>query len=1482
MISSVSEGASELAEQQGLRDRSLTSRGGATQGFRESYRSMMLGAAPGSVTARERINVARQKAEPTGFVGGMARGATTLGRAMINQPPTMAELRVAATQDQDIGALVKHYDQAARKVTSRGQQTPFLSPEENARNDTVSYQPLSEDEKAKLVFNHLAAIESGAQLQFARDHPILNLSGRVVGFVGPNAVGGGAAGLASRTLKAVIPGVTKLRRGIRAIGTFGAYDAAMQAQSIMAGGQDKFDFGRLAETSLTGSVAGRLTRNMGPRSAAILSQGAMSVPGVVHGVIDKGGEYGAGDFGMTLLEGAGQAVVAGLFHGLSPANAGRREAFKRAAEAARAEAPPTAPAEPALDSIIEKLTRPEPAPLSGEEMAVVERLHSEGKLPADALDLITTPPPRQMPESEPGVMDFPEVGRPGRPPAGIGTPGGMSRSERFARAESERRNRLKGREGSRPLEELAAKEYELAAPEREAKAAELATAETEARRTNEGMDLIEQMAVLTERNERPGAKEERAKAEETAQYETFLKRNKKTAGFRNPAGKKPKRGEAGGIRIPTLREIFLDPQAREARERGDYDATIVTAAAGAETIRNAIRKGSFGVLDPRAAPTDYMGRYRADAKRQILEKATAVEESAYEYKGLIDKVAGNDAAKRFRVQDYVFKWVDENIEPPKDFEKDISTEQLFEAADALKKFGKANLDLGEMLHAHGLIPTRRWKGTGPGGEVRDDYVQPYMSPQPELPADAQLVGGIEFFRNKGHYLPHIEATVAEMARKLPRPNALKRTIMAGQKGPMHDPKVRAHLGARHLTLKEYVQKKVVDPTIESTLDLMRREGGSLVDLLALERGQREGRVRGVRELPGAAENEKAIKRVQELDSEIKQWRQHLRKKDLSPQDRLDIHREIVAAIAERESQRSWTGEKGWIKLEGKQWGPFENDYVPKEDADQFLKSKEELHDWELLLRSLVSFYKGNRVGASLQQFLTDKVGNFLLMDQLGIPKLAYLKAQPEAMSAMLWKAFTPETLTGRWLRANLGEPSAEIREFWEIERSRGSAHGGATDITAADTAELRKMDAKIAEALSKGQGAKLLKTAKGIDAVAQFLHKIPGFSHLVKTRRALIDEADVLSAWLALKRKGIRGRGKLSSEDAFDYLSPFDYKTHSNLVQRFSHFDTFFRYQATVGRASMRGALGKASLYGVNVGAPLDAVIRKSGGGRLGQAALGARMGLNLATTPARYFLLLMGARAAAGKIAGVDMQQFEEFLDNKYSFLPDPIRWLVKQAHIPTGYTPLGRPDYIDLSRVIPWLSSIRRWLPQSEAKGISPQGPVMHNLARFGWETLNKNIVLGPAAQAFFNRSLTYDNTEPGFAPGKSAWPFLRLHIPDVVSRTVESAAKVANEVPSERSGSIVREVLSGFGITSGAVDVPPPFEKQMVRWFKDGVLSWREDVASGGREAYVLQPDTQEGVKAQAFLDILKGVPTGPYDAQRRMRSRIEHQMESAGLK
>lgn len=553
-------------------------------------------------------------------------------------------------------------------------------------------------------------------------------------------------------------------------------------------------------------------------------------------------------------------------------------------------------------------------------------------------------------------------------------------------------------------------------------------------------------------------------------------------------------------------------------------------------------------------------------------------------------------------------------------------------------------------------------------------------------------------------------------------------------------------------------------------------------------------------------------------------------------------------LARADQRFTETPTEGFVRLEGKEWGKYEGGYLDPAvwkaaRAERFQKTPV-----AQLFSTLIAKSKRALVVYTPVGWLRDTVGNMRKVTQLGLPTVPYLAEKVRAMSVAYGERARDET----------------DHAFFALKRS--SNMGTSADVAQGDSPGVARLRSRIKAAEETREGALPLKGALAIERVADKLGNLPGVKQIPKIRNALVDEADMLAAFRTAVKYGIDDSGPMSYQQAFDrVVKPlWDYGTLGPKIQTAASFASFLRWRAKTLQALGRAAVAKPDLYGVNIPEPFTPIIRANPTGKAAQAALVARATMRIALHASEWLVPMAGAQAAQLHQLGAKKADLDRYLDGKYSYLPEALRWFIKQTFIPftrnrTGFTGM------DGASLIPELEAVRYFLPSSETP--------------LAWQGAEKNLLGGAAAEIVAGRDYFGHNVPHGTTGERAQGAARSLgerFVPG--ARSIEALVSEL-QLPENERNVLLTVLQSVVGVPVTQVDEPGKFDPKIDDWIARGIVGWqtRDD---GSANLYVRQPATREGEQAKLYLDM--NPFTSKASLQRYLRRQRERQLERAGMR
>jgi hypothetical protein len=448
-----------------------------------------------------------------------------------------------------------------------------------------------------------------------------------------------------------------------------------------------------------------------------------------------------------------------------------------------------------------------------------------------------------------------------------------------------------------------------------------------------------------------------------------------------------------------------------------------------------------------------------------------------------------------------------------------------------------------------------------------------------------------------------------------------------------------------------------------------------------------------------------------------------------------------------------------------------------------------------------------------------------------------------------------------------------------LARLPSASIGGALDIPSVDVPRSQQLAGRIESAKRTGESVFPLKLAKAKAQASEYLGEKPGIRHLKKGRNALVDEADMLAAFRVAVKQGIEDSGPMTPDQAFEQVvRPMnDYAQLPEWVKKGSGFFSYLRWRAKVVQSTGTALERKPTFYGVKVPEPFSKAIEADPTSGKAQAALVGRGMMRLAVNASQWIAPLAGAQAAMLKRIGASKDDLDKYLDGKFDYLPESVRWLVKQTWIPTAKTELGRFVGVDASQVFPELA-VYRYLASN-----SRETP-------YGWQVLEKSITGGMLGEIVAGRDYQGHNVDRGPkipVIGLGAKQLLKPIAERVVPGMREVEAWLAeSDLPDNERSALRFFARSIAGVPVQTIDEPNKNRDQIISWLDRGVLDI-EERGDGSRNLYVRNPPSgaskalvQEYERARASIANPMFTNSSRFAIQQYLRRKVERTQERMG--
>lgn len=545
--------------------------------------------------------------------------------------------------------------------------------------------------------------------------------------------------------------------------------------------------------------------------------------------------------------------------------------------------------------------------------------------------------------------------------------------------------------------------------------------------------------------------------------------------------------------------------------------------------------------------------------------------------------------------------------------------------------------------------------------------------------------------------------------------------------------------------------------------------------------------------------------------------------------------------------------KGFIRLEGPEWSKrYEGGYLDPSvwktaRAERIVRSPT-----SQLLSTLISKSKRAMVVYTPYGWLRDTIGNMRKATQLGLPMWPYLEEKVKAVKP----AF------GEKARDPLDEAFFTLKAHANM--------GSSADVAAEDSPTIARLKSRIQKAKETKQGVVALYGTLGIEKAAQAVGKLPGVRKIPHIRNSLVDEADMLAAFRTAVKYGIDDSGPMTPEQAFDaVVRPlWDYGTLPRAVQATTPLFTYVRWRAKTIQSLGTAALAKPSLYGFTVPEPFTSIIRDNPPeSAAAQGSLAARATMRIALHAAEWVAPMVAAQQAQLASLGKTKKELDAYLDKKWEYLPDSVRWLMKQTYIPTSWKE-GVFDGLDGSTTIPELEAIKYLLPSSNA-------PLL-------WQLGEKQVLFG------IGQEIQGDKDFGGHVvPHGTLGERIKGTLKPIASRFVpgfRTGESIVNEIdlpPDERDW--LGLALKNAGVPMTKAAEPGAYDPQIAQWLDQGVIGWGTN-DDGTAHLYVRDPEDEDGIataaEARVYLRINKY--TSEATLNRYLKNKIEGQIERAGMR
>lgn len=934
---------------------------------------------------------------------------------------------------------------------------------------------------------------------------------------------------------------------------------------------------------------------------------------------------------------------------------------------------------------------------------------------------------------------------------------------------------------------------------------------------------------------------------------------------------KPQEG-AGGRKVPAGEVPIQDTPAYHIR----------AAQVGAETLKAKLRNllGISGDPVKDAA-------YKAKVTDEVLPLEVKALQDEIAISEFLDYRFEKGSERRARLANAAYVNLQMHGKPGTVKDPSLNMKEVAELSELMKTAGKSYQELGERLMIEERIPEAIYQEIVPKRHDRKprewfiskrEFDQGFTDPKtvkdketgelvnyPSVKVNREqaaagrigqhrvkLAGGIQASRDAGFFMPIIgvEDTFRAQAQQLgdlPKGAKFKSPKRATEK----DSEGQQHLKRRTETFEEVLAKRALDTSIGSAARVFKSEAKILRDELYLKFAREGGDVKTVSELPNAAERQQATRDaitltdgLRQIDFEQRQAKDPLKKMELADRRvQLEVQLNRLKAIAKDDYFK---------EAKGKEWGRWEGTYM----APWVMRSAKAMRDEggpvTLLGEALMTATKRAKIGQNLSLITQDTLGNLVTADTIGVPvNLSEL-------------ARSYQKVNGKKKKATVD------LEFDAL--AHGSALGGPTEISGANTRLLERINDKIKDYRESGDPTWVLKAAQLIerrgeliDAFERVTSKLPGglpdvgaavagaarLPGKLADLRVSLDRSVAHAIYTKLRESGVDGSGPLSPGSAWTIVQKaMDYGTLPKGVQQAARawFSTL-RFPSKVVHGTISALVRRPTLFGKPVDTPLDRFITENPGSTAANAALVSRGLVRLASVAAKWSAIPIALAATMRSQVGVTQAQVDKYVDDTYDYLPAAVRATMKPMFIPLKKTATGGIQGIDAASLFPAIAAMRYFHINFNDTNL-PTG------ASMAWQLVNKNMLAGPVAQIGARRAVSGKNRAEGFGPRERWWPAIEMFAPQAIMGPLNAYFDAEN-VPVEERNAMLAMMRSATGLPLSVIRSKDFRMAYLDRMYQDGVVE-RTDEASGASYYKVADPNSFQGMLAQDFINDLEKNP------------------------
>ena len=918
--------------------------------------------------------------------------------------------------------------------------------------------------------------------------------------------------------------------------------------------------------------------------------------------------------------------------------------------------------------------------------------------------------------------------------------------------------------------------------------------------------------------------------------------------------------------------------AERAADKVLADRAAITAKAGWGEFTDKLAKAaSLGGKMPgfEAFIRRALGSASADAAAskarwdsKVVPARLETDRAAAKIGRYLDEKTGGDPTLRWQLMHVI--WTESQGTSPNgareatsQFVTKFSPETISGGLDLFQKFIKHGTDVGRLLADLDIIPEARFDSDISINKSQFDSGE-FSREDAAAGKYGKLVGGLRFHEARGGYAPHLASLSEEMSRnpwKLFGRGKGNSAAPISIEGYLADPFTRSRTMRRDLSGTQFNEAvagsgNVVDTSYESVARALHAETDAVVKKGVLDDMRASGNIRRGNNLPVVADAPEMLARRKDITGRIGKLveeRRALMRESPRKSGRLaEVSKEISGLREEARQLDVALSPNGWTEIKGEKWGEYnETDpnkprwYIRSDLHAELAPRGGQENAWLQTAATLHRIARSMKTGYSAaKRMLQDKFGNSIAYTDVGLHD---------------WRTNLKRMIDNFGYHFG-GKPADKFHEEF-LTVSRDHFVGGPGTFEGIQKERAAQAVQRLSDSLYKGNAGD--SAARALTALGTLYEDLLGRSpagKLAKFYKTVVDEADALSAYTVARERG------MSIEDAWEAVAKVaDYSTLSPGMQKASAAMSMLRYPAKMG--SLYGKtvpMRKATLYGANIGKPLDAVIMDAPGSKRAMAALAGRAMLNMGAKVAQIALPVYLAKKTVLAASGISDQEWDKHLNDEYKEYSAPVRELMKLVSIPTGRTELGRIGHLDLSTVMPWLAPLTFWKT-------SPEGGQV-------WQGISKNVLIAPWAQASLDRDYRgkrFDKENAG--PGGQWWAAQTQFLPGLLSATISEVAKDKNLPPQERSK--ITTALRIIGVPLKAGEAPGKIEQQLEYFRSRGWLQMSEK--EDGGSYYVANPGPMSPLVRQ-WIDAYYEIPSTVFQARQRLEGKQKNIEDSLKLR